>query len=918
MRHTFKRTVGLSALLLGFAVAPPGHADVGPGLYVSEQGVDQGDCTNVEAPCATIKYALSIAAKNTRIHVATGTYEFADPNDIVYAMTGAVHVHGGYVEDDQGQWIKGGTAFLTSVPRGYRDFFRMHGFVPIADAKGDEEEPPETAQLLLEQLQRSQQSSAASNCVGGDAAGFDCNRVNLLSQTARGSISSNPTAVADIWGFVDLNTRREYVIVGLQNGTVVFDVTNPEVPREVGFVGGRSATWRDIKILQTFDNAADRWRAYAYVTTDGAADGLVIIDLGNLPHSIEQVPYTSDVQNAHNVYITDTDYATGLPLGTSPPQLIIAGSGRDNGQFRSYSLNNPRAPQFVRRVAGAGYMHDATSLRVDDARAAQCGGGSSCNVLIDFNEENVELWDITSATNPSLLAIVPAYPNVGYVHSGWWTEDGQFVLVHDELDESDVGLPSTTVRVLSLADLTNPALVETWSGPTPAIDHNGFVRGNRYYMSTYAAGLTVLDITDPTALSQVGFFDTYPLNDSPRFAGAWGAFPFLPSGNIAVSDINGGLYMLEDDTRNVAEGSLEFTAAVHAVGEGQTAALSVRRSGGSSGAVSVGYEIVHVTTSGADVQIGSGRLAWANGAAGSRALQISAQSDSRAESLEELQVRLIDPQGGATLGNASTASLFIAEPGASVTLALAENDVEVAERGVGLAVVTVQRLGSADGAVSLEYSVTGGDATTGVDFTGPANGTLTWTDGDALPKSVVFEIANDSSVESEEFFDLQFSNAQGATLSGPATATVTIQNGTGFNQAPSVTAGADQRRTAGTNVMLNGAATFDPDGDALTYAWTQVSGPTVTLNSADTATATFVAPSVSVATTLTFRLTATDTGNLASSATTIVTVVPPQANAPGGGGSGSGSGGGSGAPLLLVLLGWVAWRRHAATIHAEA
>ncbi|MEM9208553.1 MAG: choice-of-anchor B family protein, partial [Pseudomonadota bacterium] len=484
------------------------------------------------------------------------------------------------------------------------------------------------------------------------------------------------------------------------------------------------------------------------------------------------------------------------------------------------------------------------------------------------------------------------------------------VLVHDELDESDVGLASTTVRVLSLTDLTNPSLVETWSGPTAAIDHNGFVRGNRYYMSTYASGLTILDITDPTALSQVGFFDTYPPNNAARFAGAWGAYPYLPSGNIAVSDINGGLYLLDDDTRDVAEGSLAFMAASYGTSEGQTASLSVRRSGGTSGAVSVGYKIVHVGTDSADTQLSTGRLTWANGASGTRTLQIAAVADSLAEPLEELQVRLVDPQGGATLGRASVASLFIADAGPSTELELDNDDVVVAERGVGLAVVTLHRRGSADGAASLSYAVNAGDATAGSDYTGPANGTLSWGDGDALPRSIVFEIADDAIGESDEFFEVQFSNPQGAALAGPSTATVTIQNGTGVNQAPNVSAGANQQRTAGTNVMLNGSATFDPDGDALTYAWTQESGPTVTLNSADTPTATFVAPTVSTATSLGFRLTATDTGNQSSSATTSVTVVPPAANAPG---NNVGGGGGAGGPLLLALLGLAAVCRRAAS-----
>jgi hypothetical protein len=60
-------------------------------------------------------------------------------------------------------------------------------------------------------------------------------------------------------------------------------------------------------------------------------------------------------------------------------------------------------------------------------------------------------------------------------------------------------------------------------------------------------------------------------------------------------------------------------------------------------------------------------------------------------------------------------------------------------------------------------------------------------------------------------------------------------------------------------VNLNGAGSTDPDGDLLSYAWTQIGGsPTVTLNGATTATPSFTAPMVSVDTDYTFRLTVDD------------------------------------------------------------
>ncbi|MGE6759589.1 myxosortase-dependent M36 family metallopeptidase [Corallococcus interemptor] len=89
---------------------------------------------------------------------------------------------------------------------------------------------------------------------------------------------------------------------------------------------------------------------------------------------------------------------------------------------------------------------------------------------------------------------------------------------------------------------------------------------------------------------------------------------------------------------------------------------------------------------------------------------------------------------------------------------------------------------------------------------------------------------------------------------------VTVKN---VNHPPVVDAGADQEVAARTEVTLSGTAT-DADGDAITYAWTQVSGTTVTLSGADTATAKFTAPNVAADEELSFRLTVTAGGESAS------------------------------------------------------
>jgi hypothetical protein len=397
-------------------------------------------------------------------------------------------------------------------------------------------------------------------------------------------------------------------------------------------------------------------------------------------------------------------------------------------------------------------------------------------VLLDFNESSIDVWDITDPDNPGLLSKT-AYVGSGYVHSGWWSEDKQYMFVQDELDERNSGLP-TTLRVFSLTDLTSPSLAATWTGPTPAIDHNGFVRGNRYYMSNYTRGLTILDITMPGAPSEVGYLDTFPGSNNNSFNGAWGVYPFFFSGTIAISDINTGLYLAADKTRDVPQGSLSFAQGSFGTVEGQKALLTVQRAGGTSDDVTVDYQILSATADAADYQVGAGQLVWNAGDTADKSIALTAVNDGALEGLERLIVRLINPGGGATLGEHHTISVYLSDPGAAAEVRLAGTSIDTAESGFGKAVVVLQRSGTAQGAVSVDYSAGGGSATAGSDFLGSTSGTITWPDGDADPRSLVFDIVDDRIDEGAESFNVALSNPTGATIAGATSAAINIASGT--------------------------------------------------------------------------------------------------------------------------------------------
>ena len=299
--------------------------------------------------------------------------------------------------------------------------------------------------------------------------------------------------------------------------------------------------------LPGVDSGGGRHPAYAYITTEAPGGGLQIIDLTNLPTSVSLANTLTEFSTSHTLYISNVDYSSMTALPGQQAYLYIAGANVAGGAFRIYDLADPENPALVTpSPAGSGYMHDSTSMLITDNRTTQCANAHNpCEVLVDFNELSVDLWDVTEKAAPVRLSTT-TYPTATYVHSGWPTQDNRFIIVHDELDELRRSL-NTHIYTLDIADLRAPSLVTSYIGGTTSTDHNGYTIGNRYYVAHYKRGLVIFDSTTPTALTEIGSFDTYltPSANSAGTDGVWGVYPFLPSGTLLVSDIENGLFLLK-------------------------------------------------------------------------------------------------------------------------------------------------------------------------------------------------------------------------------------------------------------------------------------------------------------------------------------------------------------------------------------
>ncbi len=673
-QSSWQRLVGIPTLLLGCIISYNliyAHGTEHPSRFIAPDGVDAGDCTDSHNPCRTLTYAVELSSKGDTLKIAEGEY-FSTGMDAFYLLSGMVNIEAGYSRNDHYQTrdVNRHQTTFYGIPQDYRARVQEMGFQAVGDAKAkDIKLSAEEMKMIgsFESLNKNNQVFTA--CENGFAGQFECNRIDLQARMPASAMHSNNPALNDIWGFVDLNDDQEYALVGLSNGTAVVNITDPENPGLVGHVPGFNSTWRDVKAYQYFDTADNEYKAYAYVTTE-ANQGMQIIDLTDLPNSISLAATITEFSSAHNIYIGNIDYSTNMALPGMEAFIYVSGSSRGGGAFRVFDLVDPVAPELVSTApAGTGYVHDVTSMVITDSRTSQCAfNHNPCELLIDFNEDAVEIWDLTNKDSPFRISST-TYSNVGYTHSGWYSDDKMFVFIQDETDEVNFG-SNTVLRTLDISNLEAPFISNVYSGPTQAIDHNGFTLGDHYYMSNYRRGLSVLDVSDPNQPLEVGFFDTYPTPsaNTPTFAGAWGTYPYLPSGNILISDSSYGLFVvtLRETT---AAGIIGMTLGNISTSESAgSVAVEVTRTVSTSGMLSVDFSTVDGSAlAGSDYQAVSGTLEWADGEGGSKTITVNLIDDTSQEVAENFSVQLSNFSQSEAAGLAET------------TINIAANDAPVVE-----------------------------------------------------------------------------------------------------------------------------------------------------------------------------------------------------------------------------------------------
>ncbi|MCF6169694.1 MAG: choice-of-anchor B family protein [Bacteroidales bacterium] len=327
-----------------------------------------------------------------------------------------------------------------------------------------------------------------------------------LNMTQLGQLAYSKN-LNDIWGYVD-TAGNEYALVGVFDGLSVVDVSDPASPVEVHFEQGVNSSWRDIKT----------WGRYAYVSTEGGG-GIVIIDLSPLPGTItSSTSFTGSgysFSSVHNLYIDESG------------KLYIFGADNGAGGAIICDLTaDPMNPVELGRY-DLNYFHDGMA-RGDTLWGAALYQGKLYAV------------DVSDPANPAVLGTVSTPDQ--FTHNAWVSGDGETVFTTDE----ESGAFVTAFDVTDMQNIFETDRVQSNPG-SGVIPHNVHVNNNFLVSSYYADGVLIHDAARPGNLIEVGNFDTSPSHSGDGYDGCWGAYPFLPSGNILASDMEEGLYILEPD-----------------------------------------------------------------------------------------------------------------------------------------------------------------------------------------------------------------------------------------------------------------------------------------------------------------------------------------------------------------------------------
>ena len=330
----------------------------------------------------------------------------------------------------------------------------------------------------------------------GNYAGSD----NL---TFRSKMTFPGQTLANIWGYSGRD-GKEYALVGAAQGLIIVDISNPDAPQQIVQIPGPNNLWKEIK---TYSH-------YAYIVSEGGM-GIQVVNLAGLPSPTLQ----SHFYKGDGIIANQLNKIHALHIDVTKGFLYAWGGNLFGGGAKIFDLKqDPYNPVYVGKYDQLGYIHDGF-VDNDTMYSAHIYAGQFA------------MLNMTNKIAPELLATQPT-PGA-FTHNTWPSDDRHTLFTTDEVSGS----------FLASFDISDPldikALDKIQSNPgSNSIAHNTYILKNWAVTSWYKDGFTLVDVTRPDNMVQVGNYDTYPGASGSGFDGCWGVYPYFHSGTIIASNIN--------------------------------------------------------------------------------------------------------------------------------------------------------------------------------------------------------------------------------------------------------------------------------------------------------------------------------------------------------------------------------------------
>ncbi len=505
--------------------------------------------------------------------------------------------------------------------------------------------------------------------------------------------------------------------------------------------------------------------------------------------------------DAVTVTIRDNDRAAGVSL--SPATLAFGNQalGSTSAPQTVVLTNNGTDPLTISFIGASGDFSAIPDCPISLAV------GASCNIVTRF---------VPSVVGPrsgaiTVMSNAPTSPNTATL-SGTGIDSGRLLSVADvSVTEGNSGTTIANVTVSLSSPSTGTVSARLTTSNNTAIAGSDYVSRNGTI--SFAAGQTsrVIPITingDTTIEPNESFFVTMS----------------EPVG-AAIGDGQGVVTIVNDDGAATPTASIGDVSASEGNTGTRTFSFTVSLSATASGPVSLSYATANGSaTAGSDYVSSSGSLSFAAGEL-SKTINVTVNGDTTVEPTETFFVNLSNPSG-TTLGDSQGQGSIVNDDSAAPALSI--NDVSTSEgnSGVKNLTFTISLSPAATGAVTVAAGTANGTASNGSDFNGGSL-TVSFAAGETT-KTVSLGIRGDTTVEPDETFFVNLSNATGGATIADSQGIGTIVNDDG---------------AAVPTIAINDVSTTEGNAGSKTYAFTvslsaAASGPVTVAYATANATAT--------------------------------------------------------------------------------